>query len=299
MRMLSFRHPPGAAARFCAYASIISGILIGCGKSETAQPQPPEPEYRELPALRPFPRDAGGQGAPVRNTKPGTRNHPVSGCPAEMAQVEGFCIDRYEIHLEDKTTGAIHHYFNRPPISMANLAAVSGAGVFPQGYMSQEMAAKACANAGKRLCTLDEWRRACRGRDGNAFPYGASAQEGACNVNKRSPHILDKHFPDVPHLKRTGGHFNDPALLQDPDYLAKTGGFATCMTPEGVYDLDGNLSEWVSDTVMKGAAAHGTFAGDAFSGFGMQGCARSTDAHSSGYHDYSMGTRCCKDAPGR
>lgn len=42
--------------------------------------------------------------------------------------------------------------------------------------------------------------------------------------------------------------------------------------------------------------AFGTFAGDAFSGGGTQGCGRKTDAHAADYYDYSMGTRCCKDA---
>ena len=60
--------------------------------------------------------------------------------------------------------------------------------------------------------------------------------------------------------------------------------------------MDGNLSEWVGDTVEMPDGMHGTFAGDAFSGYGKDGCFRKTSAHSADYLDYSMGTRCCKDA---
>lgn len=290
-------HPmPDKRLRLCAFALMASGLASSCGRDDGNEPPREEPPA-SLPHFRPSPgppgRDAliGG-----KNRNPASKTLATSdGCPVDMARVESFCIDRHEIHLEDSVSGAMHPYFIRPPAEMARLRAVSSAGVFPQGYMSQETASKACANAGKRLCTLDEWQRACRGPNNAQFPYGPAPLEGACNVNKRSPHILDKHFPDVPHMKRTGRHFNDPALLQNPDYLAKTGAFQSCVTPQGVFDMDGNLSEWVADSIMKGQLKHGTFAGDAFSGHGNQGCGRNTGAHSSDYHDYSMGARCCSN----
>lgn len=42
--------------------------------------------------------------------------------------------------------------------------------------------------------------------------------------------------------------FNDPALSQEPGFLAKTGEYDGCTGDAGVYDLVGNLHEWVSDT---------------------------------------------------
>ena len=45
-------------------------------------------------------------------------------------------------------------------------------GVTPQAYVSGAAALVACTNAGKRLCAPVEWRAACGGSNGYAFPYG-------------------------------------------------------------------------------------------------------------------------------
>ena len=309
-----YPHSPAMrkAAGFAAFAVLGTGIISGCKRSEAVpdavlQAQTTKSKYDGYPALGavPMARPASPAAAP-RQAPAGQEAAPAAalevstgaGCPDSMARVEAFCIDRFEITLVGGG-GEVHPYFKRPPYGMAGLKAVSTPGVFPQGYMSQKMSAMACEAAGKRLCTLAEWQRACMGPAGTTFPYGNAAEAGRCNTNKRGPHILDKHFPDIPHMRRTGKHFNDPALLQDPDYLVRTGSMAKCASPEGVYDIDGNLSEWVSDTLMKGDGLHGTFAGDAFSGHGTEGCGRRTAAHAADYHDYSMGARCCADPAGR
>jgi hypothetical protein len=291
--------------RFAAYGVLVSVISAACEKEE------PQKDERDLPpTVKPFydyrSPSKPTASAPARDAAPAFSASPAIpqirgrppipsrlGCQEDMARLGSYCIDRYEIHLVG-AAGEAHPYYKRPPYSMSDLIAVSSAGVYPQGYMSQEMADKACRNAGKRLCTREEWQNACRGQAGNRYPYGNSFEQGRCNVNVRSQHILDKYFPDIPHLKRTGKQFNDPQLLQDPDYLAKTGQFESCVTPEGLFDMDGNLSEWVADTVMK-ESLHGTFTGNAFMGYLNAGCGRWTDAHSSNYQDYSMGTRCCAD----
>src|SRR5690606_26968486 len=55
-------------------------------------------------------------------------------------------------------------------------------GVVPQGYMNAHAAEAACKHAGKRLCTEEEWTRACRGEADTLFPYGDEYEEGVCNV---------------------------------------------------------------------------------------------------------------------
>src|SRR5690606_6848126 len=60
--------------------------------------------------------------------------------------------------------------------------AISMGGVYPQGYLSGEIARVACNNAGKRLCREEEWIRACRGESDRDFPYGDSYEPLACNV---------------------------------------------------------------------------------------------------------------------
>jgi sulfatase modifying factor 1 len=300
------------AARFCAFTVLVSSMAASCGRKAQDSPEPAPSEPIEIPHFIPpktrsAPHDAGpdsgpggrGSAAAEDGGGGGIAHLPdAPGCPAGMGRFNDTCIDRYEIILVDKENGGVHPYFEIPPRGMKGLAASSRPGVFPQGHLSRETAGQACENAGKRLCTLDEWQAACSGGGARRFPYGNEALASACNTGKREPHILDKHFPGIPHMQRSGKQFNDPALLQDPDYLEKTGRRGICMSPEGIFDMDGNLSEWVADTVLKPDGMHGTFAGDAFSGAGLQGCYRKTDAHVTGYLDYSMGTRCCADAKG-
>ena len=209
-----------------------------------------------------------------------------------MAREKDFCIDRYEVRLVN-AKGQAYPYYQHPPNDMAGLRAQSVPGVFPQGHISQENAAQACANAGKRMCTREEWQSACRSAQKSRFPYGNTMVEGTCNVNKRDPHILAKYFPDTRFGYWNGKQFNDPRLLQDRDYLAATGKNPSCMTPDGLFDMDGNVSEWVSDISEKSDGTHGTFAGNPFSGETKDGCFHWTNAHSIAYYDYSTGTRCC------
>jgi formylglycine-generating enzyme len=302
------KQPQARHVRFCAFAVMASALAFSCGRKDTGYqaPEPSQTDQAEIPHFIP-PKGQGGVAATPRapatatqNAKPGTAAEQQAalpdgrGCKENMARVKQFCIDRYEIHLVGRDGAALP--YNQPaPYNMNGIIARSSPGVFPQGHLSQETSRKACENAGKRLCTLDEWQSACNGMGSRKYPYGVQAVAGNCNVNKRDPHILDKHFPDIPHMKRAGKQFNDPALLLDPDYLEKTGQRTMCVTPDGLFDMDGNLSEWVDDTVQKGDGLHGTFAGDAFSGAGIQGCERKTQAHTANYLDYSMGTRCCKN----
>jgi formylglycine-generating enzyme required for sulfatase activity len=81
---------------------------------------------------------------------------------------------------------------------------------------------------------------------------------------------------------------NDPRLNQLPNSLAPSGSFEQCVTAEGVYDMHGNLHEWVAD-------ADGTFRGGFYvdAVINGNGCLYRTTAHSRSYHDYSTGFRCC------
>ncbi len=213
------------------------------------------------------------------------------GCRVEMARVGSFCIDRWEVHLVDRRTGERHPENKSPTRNINNLKAVSSPDVYPQGHMSQIVARKACQNAGKRLCRQEEWERACSGTSKRRFPYGNEKDLSVCNVNKRNPYILDKLFPNIPHMKRSGREFNHPDVLLEPGYLSTTGEYARCVTPERVFDMDGNLSEWVEETKDE----NGVFKGDPFSGAGKSGCFRTVGGHLQQYLDYSLGTRCCSN----
>lgn len=239
------------------------------------------------------------------------------GCPSGMARIGRTCIDRWEAHLV--LVGAdgarAPHPHNLRPEPGARYEAHTRPGVFPQGYISRVEASAACKEAGKRLCGRGEWLRACRGGPGRKWPYGHGGRRGVCNNAKA--HLLSMKHGDKGGRWKYDEHFNDPSLLIEPGFLAKAGEHEGCRTPEGVFDLVGNLHEWVDgkvdqDLVDKLAdepverrkqpwrEGNGIFLGGFFSNTDElgPGCTYITIAHEPSYHDYSTGFRCCKTAAG-
>ncbi|HTQ03658.1 MAG TPA: SUMF1/EgtB/PvdO family nonheme iron enzyme [Polyangiaceae bacterium] len=261
----------------------------------------------------PAPANPPAAASAKPNPEPPAPKQTSSGCPPEMALVEHTCVDRWEARLlQKKDDGSLEPH---PPTARPTggvFVAESRAGVKPQGYVSQIEAASACENAGKRLCSLTEWYHACRGDKNTLFPYGPAYVVGRCNVNK--PHLLSiLHGADPREWKYDEG-FNDPELDKRDGFLAETGAYGECVSSAGIYDLVGNLHEWVADRVDASMAhkipltagiraklgvnqGKGVFMGGFFSTLNQhgEGCDFITMAHEPGYHDYSTGFRCCKD----
>ncbi len=212
------------------------------------------------------------------------------GCLANMVLVEGaFCIDRYEGSLREHVTRAVSRPWSpyQPPRAGARYRAESRRGVVPQGYISQVQARAACAAAGKRLCAEEEWVRACKGPSPTTWPYGPDRQPGRCNDDGINP---------VPRLYAGGDVFhdrqmNDPRLNTLPRSLARTGQRARCRNRYGVFDMVGNLHEWVDAARGGRGVFRGGFYADVL--VNGRGCDYATRAHYPGYHDYSTGFRCC------
>jgi len=237
----------------------------------------------------------------------------TGGCPPGMVRIEGFCIDRYEAHLVTRGAGGEltpHEHFRRPEEGVA-YEARSAAGVFPQAYISRVEAKAACAAAGKRLCSRKEWQRACQGARGAIYPYGEHWEARRCNTDKQ--HLITLRFGADPRRWHYDD-FNDPTLAQEPGFLARTGAYQGCVGEAGVYDLVGNLHEWVSDTVDQAFVdkleaepverkhqgwreGNGVFMGGFYGDAEINGagCNYETTAHAAVYHDYSTGFRCCMD----
>lgn len=235
-------------------------------------------------------------------------------CPAEMAHIGRYCIDRWEAHLivrDPAGRPTIHPHYERPAPGV-RYEARSAPGALPQGYVSRHESQAACEAAGKRLCSWLEWRRACQGRHWYRFPYGNSLEPGACNHLKE--HLLPRFFGHLPRRWKQE-HFDDPRLNQEPGFLARTGTYPRCTSPDGTRDQVGNLHEWVSDPVtirfMQQLAdegvrrdkqpwrpGNGMFLGGFYSTRAEHGpgCHYATVAHGPSYHDYSTGFRCCRDA---
>lgn len=98
----------------------------------------------------------------------------------------------------------------------------------PRAYTSFEQAKTACEEAGKRLCTASEWRRACLGPNNKRFGYADLYEQKNCKSAISLP----------------SGH----SSMMDPTaFLSLSGQRKSCRTEEGVFDMIGNLEEWVLD----------------------------------------------------
>lgn len=289
------------------------------GSAVTASERP-----AETGAVPEAPPEAGVEAVPEAGVEA------VPACPREMVLVAGrYCVDRYEAALVEVTRERpLSPYYPPSPglavriekqwqarrfevgdpgaeaLDLPLLAewqragelrpkAVSKRGVVPQGYVSGQVAELACRNAGKRLCTLDEWRVACRGQRGKRFPYGDGDKyaAGKCNV------FREAHPAMVLHGDFSVGH-TDPRLnlvkVKNQPLLRMTGATSECVSEwgdDGIADMVGNLDEWVEDP-------GGTFVGGFYARATKEGCAATISSHDIGYFDYSTGIRCCREAAG-
>jgi formylglycine-generating enzyme len=221
-------------------------------------------------------------------------------CPAEMALVDGHvCVDRWEASLVERVSSGVSGSAERawsPFLAIDGhehqVRAISRPGVLPQAYISGKQASAACTASGKRLCAADEWERACRGPSNFQFPYGDQRRAGACNDDVRSVHPVAEvgRILGIARGRLWHEGMNQPLINQLANTLLPTGERAECTNEYGVYDMVGNLHEWVDDP-------DGTFRG----GYYMDttkngdGCSYQTTAHAFTYHDYSTGFRCCMD----
>jgi protein-disulfide isomerase len=142
----------------------------------------------------------------------------------------------------------------------------------------------ACEAAGKRLCTEQEWVTACQGApavddnhngqfaddmiEGNAYPYGDYHDDGRC----------------------WDGHDGGQAPDGTPWRPVFTGQMPGCATADGVYDMTGNLEEWVGETPEKAVLLGGAF--DTSEDHAR--CYRRFENFGPGYSSVRSGFRCCK-----
>jgi len=88
-------------------------------------------------------------------------------------------------------------------------------GAPPAAGLTQKQARAYCQRAGKRLCSGAEWRAACLGAARARFSYGNAYEKGRCNTASSS---------DRP-----------------------TGSLETCRNVDEMYDMVGNVMEWVEN----------------------------------------------------
>jgi formylglycine-generating enzyme required for sulfatase activity len=139
-----------------------------------------------------------------------------------VSVADTFCVDRFEASHPDATASNWGRDESR---------AVSKAGVMPWSVLDNATAEAACNASGKRLCTPEEWRTACKGPNGTVYAYGDTYEPTVCNG-------ID-------------------AFGRGSFHLAPTGSFPGCTNGWGVFDMNGNIWEHVaggSDMTVRGGA---------------------------------------------
>jgi hypothetical protein len=159
-------------------------------------------------------------------------------CPQNMSYINklnGYCIDQYEASMPSANSTTIG---NSSDVALINnpgtMMAVSKPGVVPWVGVSANSARTACANAGKHLCTSEEWL-------------------GAANING-IVYNLPTDLAASPNFCNTGDATNCVGHSYNYGDACNTGknkidGWNNCTSAEGVYDMVGNVLEWTNETV--------------------------------------------------
>ena len=96
-------------------------------------------------------------------------------------------------------------------------------GTLPKVEVTWVEAESLCAAQGKRLCTEQEWQKACTGPQNFAYSYGENFEPGRCNTR-----------------------FAVDGVWQRGPGLAPSGAYEGCTNAYGVYDMIGNAWEWTA-----------------------------------------------------
>jgi len=133
----------------------------------------------------------------------------------------------------------------------------------PRNMVSQNAAVMLCENAGKRLCSIDEWQVACQGNQNSRYPYGNAYNQTKCVTDLKS--------------------------AKEPN---RSGYAEHCRSYYGMYDMSGNLWEWTSTP----AEREGLFlvAGGAWNTQNASSCSETKFSFYPQNEYPFVGFRCCK-----
>ncbi len=190
-----------------------------------------------------------------------------SPCPAGMALAGAACIDVVETVLTGDL-GDANQGFDWPDGSTTAVPEPRP-GELPTLHVSWYQADAACRNAGKHLCTVDEWVTACS-TAGTLYPWGDT----------------DDATTRCALVEENG--------TQAHDALQPAGSLSGCVSPEGVFDMIGNAWEWADPGAeVNGRPATAKLGGAYYAGHGAGRC----DAPSFGDHladfEGTIAVRCC------
>ncbi len=163
-------------------------------------------------------------------------------------------------------------------------------GELPIFLVSWHDARKFCEDVGKRLCTVNEFNFACEGEDMLPYTYGYVRDDKKCAIDK--PYIRREK-----NLKRYEACMKDEECKAESERLDQrepAGARPQCVSPFGVYDLNGNINEWVRRPRQDPPNRSGLKSG--WWGPVRCRCRPTVGFHKEHDYGYEVGFRCCRDA---
>ena len=163
---------------------------------------------------------------PAGNFIMGSDNGNADEKPIHTVYLDAFYIDKYAVtnafykSCVDANACAFPKFFN------SNLRTTYYGDArydqYPVIGMTWDMAKAYCEWRGARLLTEAEWEKAARGSDGRTYPWDEDIDQSRANYNSN----------------------NDPNYAGD---TSKVDAYPSGVSPYGVFDMAGNVWEWVAD----------------------------------------------------
>ena len=200
-------------------AAVLLGVVVtGCPPGPSAPSRGPQP-----PRQRAF-----GAGASITHAESGVSLAMVpsgvymlggSAGTASTRSAIRISLNAFYLGVHEVTNEQYVRVMGRRPAAMDRPMAV-GARSHPVSMVTWLEAIEFCGRTGLRLPTEDEWEAAARGQDGRRFPWGDTLPSHAqSNIHGVG---LTPHGP------------------------SDVGSYTGDVSPFGMYDMGGNVSEWVS-----------------------------------------------------
>ncbi len=141
--------------------------------------------------------------------------------PVHEVSLSAFYIDTYEVtnylYAQCVNDGKCSEPAGKDSVTRSNYYGNTEFNNYPVLAVNWNQASTYCAWRGARLPSETEWERAARGTNPQTFPWGETSDRTRANYN---------------------------VFVGD---TAAIGSYEAGKSPEGVYDLAGNVSEWVND----------------------------------------------------
>ncbi len=174
-------------------------------------------EAKPLPEMAYIPAGEFGMGSPDDEGK--SNEH-----PSHTVYLDAFYIDRFEVTFKDfeeflqnnpKQHPTITGWVDREPRPEMDDKPVFG--------LQWKRCKKYCEWKNKRLPTEAEWERVAKGTENRKYPWGNEPPD-----NQKA-------------------NFGNCCFIQKGNVLKEVGSYESGKTPDNVFDMGGNVAEWVSD----------------------------------------------------